>query len=227
MHGKRPGAVAPNQRRPRAAVAPLPRTPGSIRPMLRTACARAVHEAVCEFTDSDGFGACHLYAVAGHSLLTGEKIRPTPSPQGGSLLIQPDPARPGHWFALDATGGGMGRGEFHAWLMAEDGTIVDFSARHFRRYAEELPIPGGALSRSIDPALIVLDRPEARTPWNRTDYLEYVWTTADRLPSWVRYRTDARASEALADHIAATLHGREMTQFRSLIRRKYLRAGLR
>jgi hypothetical protein len=35
----------------------------------RLAIADAVHRAVCEYTESDGMGSCHKYAVAGRGLL--------------------------------------------------------------------------------------------------------------------------------------------------------------
>jgi hypothetical protein len=57
--------------------------------------AEAVHRAVCEFSGSDGFGQCSLYAVAGFGLMVLTKL-PLGScyPQVGSLYLQPDPTDP-------------------------------------------------------------------------------------------------------------------------------------
>src|SRR5262245_51509295 len=76
--------------------------------------AEAVHRAVCEFTGTDGFGNCMMYAWAGVSLCS-RVFQRTYLLQAGSLRIQADPSNPHSWFTIDASEDGFHIGEFHAW----------------------------------------------------------------------------------------------------------------
>ncbi len=114
--------------------------------------ASVVHEAVCEFTGDDGFGHCAHYAVAGAKLLS-VLTRKLYLPQAGDLQVFCDGDC---GMMMDATEGGFGTGEFHAWIagpvafgtgqssgrkpMAGDTTIIDFSSRHFRKWVETRPV---------------------------------------------------------------------------------------
>ena len=110
---------------------------GLDQPGVRDRIAEAVHHAVCDFTGSDGFGLCMLYAVAGSGLLGrafGEKFYP----QAGSMAVLAD--KPDVWVTMDASN--FATGEFHCWLGRPMGgdrvELIDFTARHYRDYCDRL-----------------------------------------------------------------------------------------
>src|SRR4051812_11848077 len=71
-------------------------------PLVRDRIAEAVHQAVCEFTATDGFGHCILYSVAGMALL-GCVFDHTTYIQAGTLGVLLDPADD-YWMVMDAAG---------------------------------------------------------------------------------------------------------------------------
>jgi hypothetical protein len=138
---------------------------------LRMLIAEAVHDAVCTFTQSDGFGLCHLYAVAGYTLLT-QMAGPQWTMHAGSMWLAADP--PDGWCYFNAgRPHAFERGDFHCWLVQHGpakgdppAACVDFTARHFRRWVEQ-SADGGGWGAGV------------RLPWTHTEEPPpYVWTTA-------------------------------------------------
>ena len=125
----------------------------------RLAIADAVHRAVCEYTESDGLGACHKYAVAGRGLLwyLGKRT----IIQAGTMFCLANTVYQDYMSFL---GQNWRQGELHVWLADERDTI-DFSSRLYRRMWEELT------------GVQVTD-------WNRPDPPPYVW--CERLPHWLK-----------------------------------------
>jgi hypothetical protein len=143
--------------------------------------AEAVHRAVCESTGDDGFGHCPLYICAGSYLLSA--LAPELGVcmcRSGSLLLSPNPRRPGSWVGLDIKNGGIARGAFHCWLSFPSGLVVDFSARHYVRYTTEA---GGRWDRPKPPAVI--------------------WSSMRDLPRWISFKEDLAASEEFHRRIQA------------------------
>ena len=66
---------------------------------LRTRIATTVHDAVCAFSQSDGFGLCQLYTIAGYCLLS-RLDGPQWIMQAGSAWISADPSD--GWCYFDA-----------------------------------------------------------------------------------------------------------------------------
>ena len=155
-------------------------------PLVRDRIAEAVHQAVCEFTGSDGFGLCMLYSVAGMGVPSAFNHRLYP--QAGTLGVLIDP--PDYWMVMDAEGfePSVG-GEFHCWLggpsSSGDVELIDFSARHYKRYC------GGLIDVTdfdvVSPGLYVRrDLPvETHKPmtWNREDPPAYVWLGVKSCPT--------------------------------------------
>jgi hypothetical protein len=78
---------------------------------IRALIAEAVHTAVCDFSQSDGFRLCQLYTVAGYALLSRIDGRQW-AMQAGSAWMLADP--PDGWWQYDATTPyALERGEFH------------------------------------------------------------------------------------------------------------------
>src|SRR5438270_5419806 len=93
-------------------------------PGVRQGIAEAVNRAVGEFTGSDGFGYCYLYALAGWRLareVTGRDYLL----QAGVLRVLADP--PDGWLVMRAWEDGLWRGEFHCWFARPDrlGQLVE------------------------------------------------------------------------------------------------------
>jgi hypothetical protein len=122
-----------------------------------------------------------MYAVAGMGLLLG--LGENVCVQVGALRLQPDPGEPTARLLMDPANGW---GEVHAWLLRclkapspgchpapSDLEFIDLSARHYRRYFEDMPsilTPGVAPIEKI---------------WRQGDVPAYLWATKDRLPKWV------------------------------------------
>lgn len=169
-------------------------------PVVRDLIAEAVHKAVCEFTDSDGFGFCMLYSIAGMGLL-GRVFEHKLYPQAGSMGVLIDP--PDYWMVMDGEDfqPNVG-GEFHCWLggPSNDGGVelIDFSARHYKRYC------GGLIDVTdfdvVSPGLYVRrDSPvETHKPmtWNREDPPAYLWL-GKILPNWLTLKPIRRVTEAV------------------------------
>jgi hypothetical protein len=136
----------------------------------------AVHRAVCEFTNSDGCGRCHHYALAGWvlacSVLKREYIL-----QAGSLYILADP--PNGAVAFEPGKYGFQRGEFHCWFVApgNDGKMaefVDLSSRHYRRLVERGP-QYSALTETEEASIMTFGID--RIQWTRKENPpEFIWT---------------------------------------------------
>jgi hypothetical protein len=150
-----------------------PRTPPGTglhwTPERQAACADAVHRAVCDFTGTDGFGACMLYAVAGWSLLVGIEGEAWHL-QAGTARMLADP--PDGWVEFDgARPGALARGEFHCWVAKQSSrpqgrpaALVDFSSRHVQRMCREMLMAG------------------ERLPWSQPPPPPVIWTEGEQSP---------------------------------------------
>ena len=152
---------------------------------VRDAIDRAVHEAVRGHTGGDGAFRCLFYAVAGayacERVLGGRYL-----PQVGSMDLRfaRDPDR---WLPIDASGGGLCRGEYHAWVVRvpgppADGLVrttdrvewIDFSARHYPRLVSDLFKVTKVLDLPRGVTGLALAAPTGDT-WQGTPPPEYVW----------------------------------------------------
>jgi hypothetical protein len=139
-------------------------------PTVCAALADAVHAAVCEFTGTDGYGACMLYAVAGWSPLVALDSEAWHL-QAGTARILAEP--PDGWLEMNGQlPGAIERGEFHCWLaqasprpQARPAALVDLSSRHFQRMCQEMPLADES----------------ARIPWTQPPP-PYIWTSGDQSP---------------------------------------------
>lgn len=170
-----------DQRRRKKLEARSRRTPHLPARLDQCRIAEAVHRAVCDYTGTNGLGHCAMYAVAGMGLLLG--LGDNVCVQVGALELQPDPGDPTAWLSMDPANGW---GEIHAWLircqkahapgfqpLASDVEVIDLSARHYRRYFEDLP-------SILTPGVALIEK-----SWRQGDVPAYLWATKDRLPQWV------------------------------------------
>lgn len=150
------------------------------RHFVRSRMAEAVHRAVCDVTGTDGSGHCLLYAVAG-AVLAKEVLGRDYFVQAGSLSLLADP--PDGAIMIDASGGGVERGEYHCWLAHPDPEreLVDFASRHFKHYVEDML----TIEQAHGPLLILADE-QNRITWNRPDPEPYIWTDG-RQTAYARY----------------------------------------
>ena len=122
-----------------------------------------------------------MYAVAGMGLLLG--LGENVCVQVGALRLQPDPGDPTAWLLMDPDNGW---GEIHAWLLRclktpapgkqpppSDVEFIDLSARHYRRYFQEM-------SSIVPPGMAPIEK-----VWRQGDVPAYLWATKERLPSWI------------------------------------------
>ena len=130
------------------------------RHFVRAKIAQAVHRAVCDVTGTDGRGHCLYYAVAGGALAKKVLGRDYVVQAGSGLSLLADP--PDGAITIDASDGGVDRGEFHVWLARPDPEpeLVDFASRHFRHYVEDML----TIEQAHGP-LIVLAAGGDRTAW--------------------------------------------------------------
>ena len=154
-------------------------TPADRRHHIRAMIAEVVHDAVCDFSQSDGFALCQLYTVAGYALLS-RIDGPQWVMQAGSAWLLADP--PDGWWHYDATTPyALERGEFHCWLAKAGATkggppaeFVDFSARHFHRIVDEM-VANGAINGG------------GTRPWTlTTEPPPFIWTEGTQ-SAWVRW----------------------------------------
>lgn len=157
---------------------------------IRRRVARAVHEAVCDYTGSNGAGCCMYYAVVG-AVVAGKAFRRGYVPQAGTLQVACDPDSEWGW-AIDPRQhiDGFVAGEFHCWFFICNGPspgkmtgiseLVDLSSRHYREFHAK--------------AIWAVDGtpPECRIP----DPPEFLWLDL-MLPDWVRLLPDATATNQL------------------------------
>lgn len=173
----------------------------------KNAIAKVVHHAVCEFHQDDGLGHCAHYAVGG-AMLISALTKQIYMPQCGSLYVSGDPDDPNLCMSMQAQDGGLHAGEFHTWIVGpldnvkpgprqipDEMEIVDFAARHFRRWGESartlsdrIPVEGGQL------LLFELGGP--RQKYLRPD-LPYIWCPWKDKPEWVGYKVDDAATNLI------------------------------
>jgi len=167
--------------------------------------AETVHDAVCDFSQSDGFGLCQLYTAAGYLLLS-RIDGPQWIMQAGSAWLLADP--PDGWWYYDATTPhAIERGEFHCWLAKHGGTkndppiaFVDFSARHFHRTVEHMSAQGAIGSSE-------------QMPWTHTtEPPPFIWTDGTQ-SEWVRWEPVPEACTMLWRFVLA-----QADQYRPLAR---------
>jgi hypothetical protein len=112
-------------------------------PDTRLRIARAVHGAVCRFTEGDGFGKCALYAVAGAGLVH-KVFKLKTVVLAGTMHIVID-RHDDYVDTMTFLGSNWRNGEVHVWFAIphEGGLVelVDLSSRHYRRYVEEMQMP--------------------------------------------------------------------------------------
>ena len=167
--------------------------------------ADAVHNAVCEFTGTDGVGQCDLYVSTGWYLLR-KHTNLWVMPQAGTIGILADP--PDVWYVMD--GRNYQNGEIHCWLTAHhtrppegdyhgEFTFIDFSSRHYASYLGRM----GMVENDID-------RP---IRWNTT-FPDFLWfnTTQRRhdvlftpVPECCAFWLD-REQKRHRQHTVKTLH---------------------
>jgi hypothetical protein len=102
------------------------------------------------------------------------------------LILFPDPGQPDVAFGLIAEDGGVARDEFHTWIRSGD-TIIDLTARHYPRYANDMINVGGG----------------PRVRWNRPAPPPYLWVPKDDLPRYVRINHSYEASYAVFQRMQA------------------------
>lgn len=154
---------------------------------VRAGLAQAVHLAVAEFTASDGFGHCYLYAAAGWRLAC-EVLEQPYLLQAGSLRILADP--PDGWLSMPLHPDGLRQGAYHCWFSRADESgslaeVVDLSARHHKRWANQNRQP----------------RPNSATPvqWTRPeDPPDFVWSEPP-FPTWMGLVADLSLTLAYHD----------------------------
>jgi hypothetical protein len=155
----------------------------------RNRIAQAVHNAVVRYTGGDGFQHCRLYAVTGWLLLSSLGCDRTVL-QAGRITLVPDPDSP-DGFEMDPSHGVLG--EIHCWLALPDQTpppgrhevadnvqLIDFAARFYRRYCEDLPSVNGL-----------------SVQWTRPDPPLYIWGYRNQLPDWLGLSAQAKPTNGL------------------------------
>ncbi len=169
----------------------------------------AVHQAVCEYTQSDGLGRCVLYAL-GAWLLANRLFEKDYILQAGSLYILADP--PNGAVAFDVQHNGMSRGEFHCWVIGVDKKasrddlsaheLIDLTSRHYRRMVEEqLQIAESVEIEGLPPVMLLAGKNRMR--WSRDDEPpEFIWTTVDRQPDLIKVAPDEDCCKTLWDMTA-------------------------
>jgi hypothetical protein len=165
--------------------------------------AEAVHRAVCEVTESDGFARCMQYAVAGFGLLADAGY----ILQAGSLAIIADETDPTMAMLMDASNGGFDRAEGHCWLARQNGSdceIVDFAARHYRRYCEDMMIVEDVQMMPAGCIFHIDTDPTHKAKWNRADPPAYYWEPRGSINAIARFKADPEACQALVDRMIAT-----------------------
>lgn len=161
---------------------------------FKSRIAEAVHEAVCQVSQTDGCGRCLYYALAGAMLLNRVTKRLF-VPQVGGLSIQTSP--PDGWYGVDMSAQGdpiqsFYDGDFHCWIaeVPEGGTepgsrqrckaLIDLSSRHYDRLFDFIMPP---------------------IEWKREPPPAYLWLDDGIMPDWVRMWPEAEPMSVLFDTI--------------------------
>ena len=159
----------------------------------RRTISQAVHQTVCEITQSDGTGKCMLYAVIGASLASCV-LDESYLPQAGSLIIQCGPESKDCWgIEPQHHENAFLSGEFHCWFGRATGRpgecveateLVDLSARHYRKSHANFQFVG-----------------EANPPeWKLPDPPDFIWTNSI-LPEWLMLIPEQKLTTQLLQHI--------------------------
>jgi hypothetical protein len=188
--------------RPAAATADVPK--------MRAAIAEAVHQTVCEETNSDGCGHCMLYAIVG-AFLSSRVFGGRYWPQAGTLQVQHDPEDPNHWMIFDARDNGVDGGEFHSWFARETtgargrslpAEIVDLSSRHYPALVCLPAISDRQTTIAGDLALTVVTLDHKRRTWKRKEPCPpYLWIDGNRQLNWVQLIADEAATHYQWDKV--------------------------
>jgi hypothetical protein len=127
-------------------------------------------------------------------------------PQAGSLWVSHDPSDPTLCMAMIAEDNGIYAGEFHAWIVGpvdgrasgpipDDVNIIDLSARHFKRWAEQ---PVHCVSREAVPGgQLTLFEPVAERQRYLRPMLPYLWCRWGDKRDWIQYQADEQATNLL------------------------------
>ena len=153
-------------------------------PVHKEFVAEAVHQAVCEYTGTDGCQRCMYYALTGSWLLSQITGR-SHMPQVGSLRFLAEP--PDGWIEIDIKRSGdtinsVYDGQFHAWIATcstgspKDPTFIDLTTRHFKKLSEK-EMDGETLT------------------WSRPDPPTFLWAAIRDLPDWICLQADEDATK--------------------------------
>jgi hypothetical protein len=160
--------------------------------------AAAVHRAVCAVTDTDGFGHCCLYATTVREIATKLTGRRFEIQAGSSNVATGVIDAEGYLTAVghDVDGGtvngvpgGLGNGEFHAWVMEVPRTATAGCAEVIRPHTEVID-----LSLRHFPQLAM----RTGVPWSRTDLPDYYWGPWQGLLDLdIQYRSSWEATQLI------------------------------
>jgi hypothetical protein len=177
--------------------------------VTRQRIAEVVHEAICQCTGEDGMGCCAHYAMAGAALIS-QLTRKQYIAQCGLLLLCCDGDKA---VKIDAKLGGLRSGEFHSWIVGPTNSvpegkqampaemyIIDFTARHYKRYVEEL----GMVVEAEKDAVVV------RASWKIAEPPLYIWAMYKDLPSWLRVSGEQRSTVQMFANMAKFQPAREL-----------------
>jgi hypothetical protein len=142
--------------------------------MIQTAIARSVNRAIVEWTRTDGYGCCYLYALAGWKLAR-DVLGRDYFLQARTLRLLAHP--PGGWLVLRPTQQGLANGAYHCWFgrigaAGEIAEIVDLAARHYQRWADS--------NRTLAPGSCT----PIRWTWP-AESPDYIWMTGKELAPWL------------------------------------------
>jgi hypothetical protein len=166
-------------------------------PETRARAAASVHQAICDFGDSnldyaraypDGIGLCALYAYTGAALACQVTGRQDYRPEAGSLVA----ITGGSVLRTGPEAARRGGPGFHAWITGPGSQVADFTMRHYP-----------AMARLADPAA-----PE----WDCTNWPPYYWGTRDDLLDLgVTLAPDTRIRDAVLADPATRLIARAVS----------------
>lgn len=121
--------------------------------------------------------------------------------QCGSLTLVADPDNPAGagLVRMDARHGGFDRGEYHCWLARQVGArveVVDLSARHYRRYVEQLNPIVAAITLPGGGSVHIPDDSEDRIHWTRAgEPPAWLWTTNGHAQGYAYFHPDEGPAE--------------------------------